>query len=334
MTVSRVVNGSERVRPATRRRVEGAMRDLAYIPNRAARSLVVNKLGVLALVIPDISNPFFPLLARGAEAAARVAGYTVILGNTDEEFEKEDAYLRTVCALRVDGVLLAPSGHRSRDSLDLLEHQRIPVVLIDREVDDVARDVVRGESRRSAQVLTEHLIQHGHRRIGLVTGPADISTARERERGVRDALHEHDLELGPGLARRAAYTREGGYRAGCELLARPERPTAVVTANNFLGFGLIDAARELGVRVPQDLAVVTFDDVEIVTDAPFFTCAAQPAEAMGRTAVERLIARLDGDRSPMRETVLHTEVLIRRSCGCDGLVLRGAGLVSGGARSG
>ena len=317
MTVSRVVNGSVSVRPATRRRVERAMRDLAYIPNRAARSLVVNKLGVLALVIPDISNPFFPLLARGAEAAARAAGYTVILGNTDEEFDKEDAYLRAVCALRVDGVLLAPSGHRSRESLDLLAHQHIPVVLIDRDVDGVPRDVVRGESRRSARLLTEHLIQHGHRRIGLITGPADISTARERERGFRDALHDHDLEVPPGFARRAPYTREGGHRAGCDLLSSPDRPTAVVTANNFLGFGLIDAARELGIGVPEDLAIVTFDDVEIVTDAPFFTCAAQPAEAMGRTAVERLIARLGGDESPMRETVLHTQVLIRRSCGCD-----------------
>jgi LacI family transcriptional regulator len=114
------------------------------------------------------------------------------------------------------------------------------------------------------------------------------------------------------------YTRESGYRAGLSVLAEKDRPTAVVTANNFLGFGLIDAARELGMRVPEDLAIVTFDDVEIVTDSPFFTCAAQPAEAMGRTAVERLIARLGGDESPIRETVLHTEIRIRRSCGCTG----------------
>jgi LacI family transcriptional regulator len=316
MTVSRVVNGSGRVRAATRRRVERAMRDLAYIPNRAARSLVVNKLGVLALVIPDISNPFFPLLARGAEAAARAAGYTVILGNSDEEFEKEDAYLRAVCALRVDGVLLAPSGHRSRESLDLLARQRIPVVLIDRDVDGVPNDVVRGESRRSARLLTEHLIQHGHRRIGLISGPLDISTARERERGFRDALHDHELEVSRDLVRHAPYTREGGCRAGLSLLSGAGRPTAVVTANNFLAFGLLDAAREAKLHVPEDLAIVTFDDVEIVTDAPFFTCAAQPAEAMGRTAVERLIARVGGDESPVREVVLHTDVLVRRSCGC------------------
>jgi LacI family transcriptional regulator len=317
MTVSRVVNGSGPVRATTRKRVERALRELAYIPNRAARSLVVNKLGVLALVIPDISNPFFPLLARGAEAAARVAGYTVILGNTDEQFDEEDAYLRAVCALRVDGVLLTPSGRRSCESLELLARQRIPVVLIDRDVDGVPNDVVRGESRRPARLLTEHLIGHGHRRIGMISGPADVSTARERERGYRDALHDHELEPWPRHPRRVPYTREGGYRAGLSLLSEDDRPTAVVTANNFLGFGLLDAARKLGMRVPDDLAVVTFDDVEIVTDSPFFTCAAQPAEAMGRTAVERLIARLGGDESPVQEVVLHTDVRMRRSCGCN-----------------
>jgi len=316
MTVSRVVNDSGRVRPATRERVLRAMRDLAYIPNRAARSLVVNKLGVLALVIPDISNPFFPLLARGAEAAARAAGYTVILGNTDEQFDEEDVFLRAVCALRVDGVLLTPSGRRSSESVDLLTRRRIPVVLIDRDVDGVRNDVVRGESRRPAALLTEHLIQHGHHRIGLITGPTDISTARERQRGYRDALHEHSLEIQPNLTHHAAYTRAGGHDAGLKLLSKADRPTAVVTANNFLAFGLLDAARELGIRVPDDLAIVTFDDVEIVTDSPFFTCAAQPAEAMGRSAVERLVARLGGDESPTREIVLHTEVRIRRSCGC------------------
>jgi LacI family transcriptional regulator len=217
----------------------------------------------------------------------------------------------------VDGVLLAPSGQRSRQSLELLARQHIPVVLIDRDVDGIANDIVRGESRRSSTLLTEHLIGHGHRRIGLITGPADVSTARERERGFRDAMQDRDLEVPRELVRNAPYTREGGYRAGASLLALPERPTAIVTANNFLGFGLLDAARQAGIRVPDDLASVTFDDVEIVTDSPFFTCAAQPAEAMGRTAVERLIARLAGDESPVRETVLHSELRIRRSCGCE-----------------
>ena len=322
MTVSRVVNGSDLVSAATRRRVERAMRELAYIPNRAARSLVINKLGVLALVIPDISNPFFPLLVRGAEEAAREAGYTIVLGNSDEQFERENAYLRAVCSLRVDGVVLAPSGSRSTESLDLLRRQGIPVVLVDRGVNGVAADVVHGESRNACRYLTEHLIEHGHQRIAMISGPPDVSTAQLREQGYLDALAATNLEFDPSLIRHSPYTRQGGHREAVALLSGADRPTAVVTANNFLGFGVLDHARQLGLRVPDELAIVTFDDVEIVAEEPFLTCAAQPAEAIGRAATERLIARLNGDTSAPHEMVLETEVRIRRSCGCArGLVL-------------
>jgi LacI family transcriptional regulator len=296
--------------------VEQAMHELGYIPNRAARSLVINKLGVLALVIPDISNPFFPVLARGAEAAARQAGYTVILGNTDEDFDEELAYVRAICSLRVDGALVAPCGARSRDSLELLARQGVPVVLIDREVKGVATDVVRGESRKPTRAMTEHLLDHGHRRIGLITGPADVSTGREREQGYRDALRAAGYPVEARRVYRTAYTRDAGRHAAATMLAGRQRPTAIVTGNNFQAFGVLDAARELGCRVPEDVAVVTFDDVEIVADAPFFTCAAQPAEAIGRAAVEQLLARLNGDESPLHKRIFHTEVRIRRSCGC------------------
>jgi LacI family transcriptional regulator len=316
MTVSRVVNGSPLVSAATRRQVERALRELGYLPNRAARSLVVNRLGVLALLIPDISNPFFPLLVRGAEAAARRAGYALVLGNSDEDLAREDAFLRAVCSLGVDGVLLAPAGDRSGSSLDLLRRQGVPFVLIDREVDGMPADIVRGESRRATSFLTEHLLGHGHRRIGMVSGPPDVTTARHRELGYAEALAAHGLVADPALVRHAPYTRAGGHRAALALLAGPRRPTALVTANNFLGFGAIDAAHELGLAVPEQVAIVTFDDVEIVADDPFLSCAAQPAEAMGRVALERLIARLDGDESPPHEIVLDTEVRIRRSCGC------------------
>jgi LacI family transcriptional regulator len=316
MTVSRVVNGSHLVSPATRRQVERALRELGYLPNRAARSLVVNRLGVLALLIPDISNPFFPLLVRGAEAAARQADYTLVLGNSDEELEREDAFLRAVCSLGVDGVLLAPAGDGSRSSLDLLRRQRVPCVLIDRDVDGLPCDVVRGESRAATCFLTEHLLGHGHQRIAMVSGPSNVTTARHRELGYADALRAHGLAVEPRLVRHAPYTRAGGHREAFALLSGSDRPTALVTANNFLAFGALDAARELGLAVPEEVAVVTFDDVEIVAEEPFLTCAAQPAEAMGRVALERLIARLDGDESPPREVVLDTEVRIRRSCGC------------------
>jgi len=189
-------------------------------------------------------------------------------------------------------------------------------VLIDRSVDGVASDVVHGESRAAAYLLTKHLLDHGHRDIAMLSGPVDVTTARHREEGYRDALASRGIAVAPAHVRHATYTRGGGYRETLALLAAPDAPTALVTANNFLAFGALDATRERHLRVPEDLAIVSFDDVEIVAEQPFLTCAAQPAEALGRTALERLIARLEGDESPPREIVLDTEIRIRRSCGC------------------
>jgi LacI family transcriptional regulator len=315
MTVSRVVNGSDLVSAATRHRVERAMRELAYIPNRAARSLVVNKLGVLALMIPDISNPFFPLLVRGAEAAAREAGYTIVLGNSDEQFDKEDAYLRAVCALRVDGVVLAPSGMRSRHSLEMLLRQRIPFVLVDRSVDGVASDVVRGESRRACAALTEHLhAGHGHVRIGMISGPADVSTARDRELGYLDALEASGLPVDPSLVRHTAYTRQGGHVEALALLGKAKRPTAVVTANNFLAFGVIDAARELGLRVPEDLAVVGYNDIEVAAYLGLTTVHV-PMRELGRRGVELLLRAVEQPETAPERVRLPAELVVRRDRG-------------------
>jgi LacI family transcriptional regulator len=319
MIVSRVLNTPGLVRAPTRARIEQAMRELGYVPNRAARSLVVNRLGVLALLIPDVSNPFFPLLVRGVEQAAGAAGFTVLLGNSDEDYDKERVYLMAVASLRVDGVLVVAAGSRSRESLELLTALGIPFVLIGREVDGVTSDLVRGDSRQAARLVVEHLIAHGHRRLGIISGPPDNSTARDRERGYRDALAASGLAVDPPLVSHTTYTRQAGYAAGLELLARTDRPTAVFTANNLVGSGLLAAARELGLAVPRDLAVASFDNVEVGLEHPFLTSAVQPAEVIGRTAARLLLDRLNGDDSPHREVVLASEVRIPSSCGCSSM---------------
>ena len=268
MTVSRVVNGSTRVRPTTRKRVERAMRDLAYIPNRAARSLVVNKLGVLALVIPDISNPFFPLLARGAEAAARAAGYTVILGNSDEEFEKEDAYLRAVCALRVDGVLLAPSGHRSRESLDLLARQRIPVVGFDSGVDSnipvttAATDNI-AAAGAAADKMAEMIGDEGE--VGVIVHDQTSRTGIDRRDGFVSRMKDKhpkvnivDIQYGGGDQLKSTDLAKAMMQAHPNL-------KGFFGANEGSIIGVLNAVKEL--NKAGKLVVIGYDSGKQQTDA-------------------------------------------------------------------
>jgi len=316
MTVSRVINSPDVVSASTRDAVLHAMDELGYVPNRAARSLVVRRLGVIALVLPDLSNPFFSDMARAVEVSARDRELTVTLGNAAEDVRLEHDYVRTVGSLRVDGVLLAPVGDPSRPSIELLDRLGIPVVLIDRKVRGVERDVVRGESLQASIDLTTHVIEHGHRRVGMVAGPRHATTARDRVVGWRRALRQRGVDASKDLVRYADYTRAGGREAGRSLLCSPDPPTAIFAGNNFLAFGVLDAASELGLRVPDDLALVTFDDAEVTPTEPLLTCADQPAAEIGRTAARLLLERMEDPSLPPREFVLPSEIRLRRSCGC------------------
>jgi LacI family transcriptional regulator len=316
MTVSRVVNDSERVSASTRERVELAMSEIGYIPNFLARGLVVRRLGLLALIVADITHPWFTSLAHSVEVAAGARGYTVVFGNTDDDRDTERTYLQKLSSLRVEGVIIAPAANGTTSSLDILEAQGIPFVQIDREIAGASGDLVRGESFRSARLLTDHLAGHGRTRIAIVSGPQLVSTARERVKGFRAALKANGLPVHPDYVRHTSYTREGGYEEGRRLLSLPEPPTAIVAANSFLAFGILDVARELGVAVPDDLALVTFDDLESTAVEPFLTCVEQPAKAIGLQALELLTARLDGDASPLQHLILDGEFRVRRSCGC------------------
>ena len=316
MTVSRVINASAAVAGATRDRVQAAMAELGYLPNYAARSLVVRRLGVIAFVMPDLGNPFFSGIARTVEGVARAHGLTVIFANTDGDLAVETDYIGTVISLGVDGVLLVPTGDRSAKNVEQLERFGKPVVLVDRNVRGTKCDVVMGESRRAAAALTEHLIGHGHTRIGMLSGPKQTTTGRERARGWQAALTDHGLAPRPELLRHAEYLRSAGYKETSEFLSQLEPPTAIVAANNFLAFGASDAAHALDLRIPDDVALVGFDDVEITPGEPTMTCANQPVEEIGRSAMELLLSRMgDADR-PAEKVVVEFELRIRHTCGC------------------
>src|SRR5579871_2483259 len=199
MTVSRVLNASPRVADETRRRVEAAVAELGYVPNGLARGLTRRRSKTLAVVVPDIANPFFTLVVRGAEEVAWRAGYHVLLANSHGDLERERANIDDMLAFQVEGLLVAPAGDGSAAELRALERRQVPFVLVDRTVEGYRGDLVRGDGVAGARQLVEHLVGSGHRRIGMVTESEAVSTARDRLRGYREALAEAGIAFDPEL---------------------------------------------------------------------------------------------------------------------------------------
>jgi LacI family transcriptional regulator len=315
ITVSRVLNRSGYFTPEIQARVEAAAAELHYVPNLLARSLRSNRTHTLALVLSDVTNPFWTTVARGVEDAASQQGFTVFLCNTDEREDKQAEYLKVLLRKRVDGVLLVPA-RSSPEPVQMIQKQGVQVVVMDRLVPGAQVDVVRGASRQGAYELTQYLLQLGHRRIAILTGPEDVSTARERVQGYQQALAEFQAPADETLLSYGEYTTESGYTRTERLLDHPQPPSALFAGNNFIAIGALKALRDWGVNAPQDLSVVSFDDIPVsMVVEPFLTVAAQPAYDMGKCATELLLRRIAAPNgSPYREIMLPTELIIRGSC--------------------
>jgi LacI family transcriptional regulator len=317
MTVSRVINGSDRVSPDTQRRVERAISELGYIPSRLARGLSARKTGTLAVIVPDVSNPFFTLIVRAAEDVARRSTYRVILCDTRADLAVERDVIEELIAHRVEGIVIAPVSDRSKPHLARLARFGVPFVLIDRTVAGIECDAVVGESLGGAQRLVEHLIGLGHRRIGLIVETDGVSTARQRRRGYEAALTAAGIALEPALVEVQAPDPDGGFAGMSRLLASDEPPSAVFAVNNLVALGAIEAVREAGLEVPDDVALVCFDDIEFASRLyPFLTAMEQPAETFGTLGTQLLLERIQG-RGPARDhvVVLPGQLTVRRSCG-------------------
>ncbi|MGC8779347.1 MAG: LacI family DNA-binding transcriptional regulator [Anaerolineae bacterium] len=316
MTVSRVINKSGYISPATRARVEAAIAELGYVPNALARSLRFKQTHSLALVVTDITNPFFTTIARGVEDVASQRGFSVIFCNTDESEVKQAEYLNVLVRKRVDGVLLVPA--RSTDEpIHFLNKHQAPVVVLDRRVPSCIVDSVRGDSEGGAYALMRLLLDLGHRRIALLNGPTAVSTAVDRLAGYRRALAEAGLPCDERLIFPGRFTLEAGRRMAQEALALSPRPTALFAANNFIAIGAYRALRDAGLTVPDDISLVAFDDLpSALILEPFLTVVSQPAYEMGRRATELLLDRLANSASAdCQEIVLPVEIVVRRSSG-------------------
>jgi LacI family transcriptional regulator len=314
MTVSRVINSSGYTSRETRARVERAVAELGYVPNALARHLRSKRTRTVALVLSDLTNPFFTTLARGVEDVAAANDFALMFCNTDESESEEIAYLQMLIQRQIDGVLLVPSSN-SGASLRLLRSHRVPVVVLDRRVPSPRVDEVRSDSEAGAFQLVSHLIELGHRRIAMLSGRRNISTSADRVSGYRRALTEAGIPYEERLVRYEGFGVEGGLRMARELLQASPRPTAMFGANNFIAFGAIRALREAELRVPDDMSVVAFDDLpeDWIID-PFLTVVEQRAYEMGKQAAELMLERLAGDGRPKRRSIiLPVDLIVRRS---------------------
>jgi LacI family transcriptional regulator len=318
MTVSRVINGNPRVSDETRRRVQGAIAELGYVPNRLARGLIRRTTHAFGILVPDVANPFFTLVVRGAEEAAWRAGYHVILCNTQGDLERERGYIEDMLAFQVDGVLIAAASDRSKPQLRVLSRNAVPFVLVDRSVAGITADLVQGDSVKGAREIVGHLTGLGHRRIGMITETNDVSTARDRLRGYHEALEAAGIEPDPELVvETSTVDPQLACQATLDLLDLPAPPTAIFAVNNIAVIGVAEAARTRSLDIPRDLAVACFDDIEHASRfQPFLTTMVQPAETFGTIATQLLLDRLAGQvHERRRVVVLPADLVVRESSG-------------------
>jgi LacI family transcriptional regulator len=313
MTVSRVVNGSGAVSQRLRTRVERALAETGYMPNTLARSLRARHTDTIALLLPDMTNPFFTTLAHGVETAAREAGLSLILANSDESEDEERRLVPMLLQRQVDGLLVVPTGSGA-ESIRFCRDRNVRVVLVDRRPSEPGIDVVRADSEGGSYELGRLLVGLGHRVMTVLTGPSSVLTAVDRVAGFRRALEEESVP--PPRVLHGAFTIASGREMAVLAMQERPRPTALFAANNFIAIGTMHAMTEIGLRVPEDVALVGLDDLPAaMVTFPFLTVAAQPAFEMGRQAVARLLDALGNPAHEPREVVLPTEIVVRRSSG-------------------
>lgn len=271
-TVSRALNNKPDVSHVTRARVLDLARQLGYVPNSLARSLLNGRSNSIGAVIADVANPFYGKIIRGVEETMREAGYSVVLANTNEQDELEQEAVRTLRSKRVDGLLVSPV-QGSYEHLAQLQRDGIPLVLMNRHIDEIESDYVINNNQFGAYQAVRHLTELGHTRIAHITGPIQISSVRERIAGYEQALVEAGLSP---VDRSITHTRldmDGGYVAALRLLCGRARPTAIFTYSDLMAMGVMKALRELGLSVPGDVSLVGYDDIEfaIFLEVPLTT---------------------------------------------------------------
>ncbi|MEV0831279.1 LacI family DNA-binding transcriptional regulator [Nonomuraea rubra] len=313
-TVSHTLNGRRPVAEETRRRVLRAIEELGYRPNVLARGLRTSRSQTIGLIIPDITNPFYPALARGLQDVLGPAGYDQIISNTDGVRRAEQAAIEQMIARQVDGPAFAVFHTHAEDLLPVID-AGIPVVRLGGRLAQRGVDVVHSDDEGGAAEATRHLLAWGYRRIAFVCGPAAEGSAAERVAGYRAALAEAGVPAGRALVEHTEFSRAGGAEGVARLLELPEPPDAVLCANDVMAIGALDVAALRGLRVPDDLAVMGFDDIDAAgMVSPGLTTMANPAREIGQATATRLLERLGGTiGEPSTELVIPARLVRRHS---------------------
>lgn len=312
-TVSHVINNTRYVSEDIRQRVLKAMEELGYQPNALARSLRSGKTHTFGLILPDSSNPFFAEVARCMDREAIQHGYNLILCNTEDDPQKEKMYLDLLGQRRADGVLLLSEAVQIA-TIRELQSQGVQLVGVVHEINDVEMDTVLSDSRQGGGLAACHLVEAGHRRIGVIQGPVDSIASEERFKGFADALTEAGMSIDPALVAHGNYHPDAAHRVALEWLRCPEPPSAIFACNDLMAMGVLRAAAETGHSVPKDLALVGFDDIELASyTVPALTTVVQPIEELARVSVTMLVQRVEGFDGGPRRRLLPTSLVVRGS---------------------
>jgi LacI family transcriptional regulator len=313
-TASRALNPAarEEVSPQTVRRVERAARKLGYVPNTLARGLRTSRSFVVALVVPDITNPLFPHIVRGAEQVLAESNYTLVLTDTNNNAKTERSQVAAMRARGVDGFIVATA--RWHDPvLDELAEAEVPTVLVNRRNDSGPFPYIGGDDRHGIEMCVEHLEQLGHRTILHLAGPSDTSTGRERTSAFRQAMRARRLPTGRSVAECASYTEQAGIDAVNATLKRGTTFTAIVAANDLLAIGAKDALAEHGIQCPRDVSITGYNDADFMHRlTPAFTTVRVPLNKMGALAARTLLAWMGGDQPELSSQILLPVELMQR----------------------
>jgi LacI family transcriptional regulator len=319
-TVSRVLAGIESgATAATAENVRRAAAQLGYVVNSIAASLRSRQSFTIGLVIADVSNPFFGGIASGVESRLSETGYSVILANTGNSLAREKALVKVLVEKQIDGLIAATSASTG-EHLSEAQERGVQVVLVDSDIPGLDVDTVMIDNRATAETVVRHLLDQGHRRIAIVTGPLEAAFDRQRLEGYALALAAHGLAYDEGLVLRADLLAGGGERAVQQMLEMPQRPSAIFATNNMMTLGVLVGLTRAGIRIPGDISLVGFDDQDWYSVChPPLTAVSNPAYDMGHAAADRLLGQLDDKGEPsFRRLILNSRLILRNSTASPG----------------